>query len=296
MNEARILLFGKDGQVGWELERALAPLGKVLAVGRAEADLADASRLADLVVQVKPALVINAAAYTAVDRAESEPELANQINAVAPGVLAAAAHNVGAWLIHFSTDYVFDGAKRTPYLETDPTNPLGVYGRTKLAGERAVDAVGGRYLIFRLGWIYGLRGHNFLLTMQRQARERAELRVVNDQFGSPTWSRVIAEAMTPVTRRLLMGDAPDNLKGVYHLTCAGQTSWHGFASRIVDQMPESERVTRTVTSIATTDYVTAARRPAWSVLDCSRFQNQFGLRLPEWEETLERALASSQHW
>lgn len=291
MNAPRILLIGKNGQVGWELERALASLGTVLAVGRSEVDVTDAARLADFVAQVKPALIINAAAYTAVDRAESEPELAHQINAVAPGVLATAAQRVGAWLIHFSTDYVFDGTKRSPYLETDATNPLGVYGRTKLAGELAVAAAGGRHLIFRLSWVYGLRGHNFLLTMQRLARERAELSVVNDQFGSPTWSRAIAEAVTPITQRLLTGEASDNMSGVYHLACAGQTSWHDFASRIVEQLPESERKARTVIPIPTAEYPTPAKRPAWSVLDCSKLQRTFGIQLPHWEPTLQRAIA-----
>jgi dTDP-4-dehydrorhamnose reductase len=290
MNEARILLFGKRGQVGWELERTLAPLGTVLAVGRAEADLTDGGKLAGLVADVRPSLIINAAAYTAVDRAESEPELARQINAVAPGVLAAAADKAGAWLIHFSTDYVFDGTRRRPYVETDLPNPLGVYGRTKLAGEQAVQAAVQRHLIFRLSWVYALRGHNFLLTMQRLAREHAELRVVNDQFGAPTWSRVIAEAVTAVAQRLLAGEASGDLPGIYHLACAGQTSWHGFASRIVERMPASARRARAVIPIATTEYPTPAQRPAWSVLDCSKLQRTFGIQLPDWEAALQRAL------
>lgn len=291
MKGARILLLGKNGQVGWELDRLLAPLGSVLAVGRTEADLTNPRRLTDLVMEVKPALVINAAAYTAVDRAESEPELARQINAIAPGVLAAAAHRVGAWLIHFSTDYVFDGLKRRPYLESDATNPLSVYGRTKLAGERAVQTEGPRHLIFRLSWVYGLRGQNFLLTMRRLARERSELRVVNDQFGAPTWSRAIAEAVTQIAQQLIAGEIPNHLGGIYHLACGGQTSWHDFAARIIDQMPESERKVRDVISIPTADYPTPAQRPAWSVLDCTKLEHTFGVRLPDWESTLQRALA-----
>ena len=292
MNERPILVLGKSGQVGWELQRTLAPLGNVIAVGRQEMDLADSDKLVRLVADLKPSLIFNAAAYTAVDRAESEPHLARAINAVAPGVLAEAADKVGAWLIHFSTDYVFDGAQRRPYLETDAPNPLGVYGQTKLAGERAVQAAGGRHLIFRLSWLYGTRGHNFLLTMQRLARERAELRVVNDQIGAPTWARVIAQALVPVTERLLAGEASGGVEGVYHLACAGQTSWHGFASRIIEQIPEMQRKARTVTPVTTADYPTPARRPAWSVLDCARFENRFGLRLPEWGLALQRALES----
>ena len=292
MNERRILVLGKNGQVGWELLRTLALLGDMVAVGRQEVDLTDADKLARLVADLKPFLVVNAAAYTAVDRAESEPQLAHTINAVAPAVLASAARKTGAWLIHFSTDYVFDGAKGCPYLETDVPNPLGVYGRTKLEGERAVQAAGGRYLIFRLGWVYGLRGHNFLLTMQRLAREREELRVVNDQFGAPTWSRLVAEAMVPILRRLLGGDVASDVDGIFHLTCAGQTSWHGFASRIVERMPESERKARMVTPIATADYPTPAQRPSWSVLDCAKVQRTFGVRLPQWEHALELALES----
>lgn len=292
MNTARILLLGKNGQVGGELERALAPLGMVLAMGRAEADFTDIRRLEELVARVKPALVINAAAYTDVDRAESEPELAHQINAAAPGVLAAAAHRAGAWLIHFSTDYVFDGLMRSPYSETDVTNPLGVYGRTKLDGEHAVQAVGGRHLIFRLSWVYGQRGHNFLLTMQRLARESSELRVVNDQFGAPTWSRVIAEAVAPISQRILVGEIQNTLGGTYHLSCAGQTSWYEFASRIIAQMPESERQARKVIPIPSSEYLTPAKRPPWSVLDCSKFERVFGVSLPDWERALQRALAS----
>lgn len=292
MNKRPILVLGRNGQVGWELCRSLAPLGDVVAIGRQEMDLTDADRLARLVADVGPSLVVNAAAYTAVDRAESEPELAHKINAVAPGVLAEAAHRFGAWLIHFSTDYVFDGTKRSPYLETDAPNPLGVYGRTKLEGERAVQAVGGRHLIFRLGWVYGVRGQNFLLTMQRLAREREELRVVDDQIGTPTWSHLVAEAMGPIVQRLLDGDVSGDVDGIYHLSCAGQTSWHGFASRIIEQMPEVQRKARTVTPISTADYPTPAKRPTWSVLDGSKVQSTFGIRLPHWERALQSALES----
>jgi dTDP-4-dehydrorhamnose reductase len=292
MNPPCILLLGKNGQVGWELRRTLAPLGRVVAVDYPEVDFADAAALTRLVADLKPALVVNAAAYTAVDRAESEPDRAHQINAVAPGVLAEAACRADAWFIHFSTDYVFDGAKRTPYVETDAPNPLGVYGRSKLAGDQAVQASGARHLIFRLCWVYGARGQNFMLTIQRLARERELLRVVNDQFGTPTWSRAIAEAVSPISHRVLNDAAMVGAGGVYHLACAGATSWHGFASRIVELMPEAQRKAREVQGIPTSEYPTSTRRPASSVLDCSRLQRTFGIQLPDWEDALRLVVES----
>lgn len=292
MNERCILVLGKDGQVGGELCRSLAPFGNIVAMGRHEVDLAETDKLARLVADIKPQVVFNAAAYTAVDRAESEPEEAHKINAIAPGVLAEAAGKVGAWFIHFSTDYVFDGALRRLYLESDAPNPLNVYGQSKLAGERAVQAAGGRHLIFRLSWVYGTRGNNFLLTLQRLARERDTLQVVNDQIGAPTWSRLIAEAMAQLSQRLLSRNVPDDVAGLYHLACGGQTSWHGFASRIMEQMPASQRRVRAITPISTAEYPTPARRPAWSVLDCSKVERVFDLRLPHWEDALRRVLTS----
>lgn len=290
MERPHILLIGKNGQVGWELCRTLAPLARLTALGRPEIDLTEPAATRALVRQTRPDLVLNAAAYTAVDRAESDAETAHRINAVAPGALSEAAREVGAWIIHFSTDYVFDGAKREPYVETDAPNPLGVYGRTKLAGDEAVRAANPRHLIFRLCWVYGTRGQNFLLTIRRLARERETLRVVSDQFGCPTWSRLIAEAVALALRQVLTDADAARFAGTYHLAAGGHTNWHTFASRIVELMPPSERRCREVQAISTAEYPTPARRPAWSVLDCGKLKRTFGLELPDWEEGLRLAV------
>ena len=290
MQQPKILLIGKNGQVGWELQRTLAALGQVLAVDYPEIDLTDAAAGRALVLENRPAVVINAAAYTAVDKAESEPRLAEQINSAAPRVLAEAAKQTGALMVHYSTDYVFDGAKSTPYLETDSPNPLGVYGQTKLAGDQAVRAAGGDHLIFRLCWVYGARGQNFLLTIRRLACERETLRVVSDQFGCPTWSRLVAEATTLALRQVLAAREASVFNGTYHLAAGGATSWHGFASRIVESIPEAERRCRQVAAIPATEYPTPAKRPAYSVLDCGKLQKTFGLQLPVWEECLRLVL------
>lgn len=290
MDRPKILLIGKNGQVGWELRRTLAPVGQVLAVDYPEIDLTDAAAARQLVLENKPAVVINAAAFTAVDKAETETRTPQQINGVAPGVLAEAAKQVGALMVHYSTDYVFDGAKTTPYVETDLPKPLGVYGRSKLAGDEGVRAAGGNHLIFRLCWVYGTRGQNFLLTMQRLARERETLRVVGDQFGCPTWSRLIAEATTQALRQVLVAPEASVFNGTYHLAASDSTSWHGFASRIVEWMPVSERRCREVVAITTADYPTPAKRPAYSVLDCGKLEKVFGIQLPGWEECLRLVL------
>lgn len=290
MDQPGILLIGKNGQVGWELRRTLAPVGNVVAVDYPEIDLTDAAAARRLVLENKPAVVINAAAYTAVDKAESDSPTARLLNGVAPGILAEAARQVGALMVHYSTDYVFDGTKDTPYLETDPPNPLGVYGRTKLEGDEAVRAAGGRHLIFRLCWVYGARGQNFMLTMQRLARERDTLRVVSDQIGCPTWSRLIAETTTQALRQVWQSPDAERFDGTYHLAAGGQTSWHGFASRIVELMPEKDRRCQAVVPITTAEYPTPARRPAYSVLGCDKLQRTFGLRLPDWEAGLKLVL------
>lgn len=284
----KILLLGKNGQVGWELQRTLAPLGELTSFGSTELNFTNADALRETVLASGADLVVNAAAYTAVDKAESERELAEKINGVAPGVIAAAARDLGAWFVHYSTDYVFDGTKNEPYLETDAPNPVGVYGQSKLRGEKEVQQVSGKFVIFRLAWVYGLRGHNFLLTMQRLAREGKNLRVVSDQLGSPTWSRMIAEGTSSVATSLLSGKSATS--GIYHLTSGGVTSWHGFASRIVESMPETERRTQSVQPIPTSDYPTPARRPAYSVLDCAKVRDAFGVQLPAWDEALALAL------
>ncbi len=286
----KILLIGQNGQVGWELRRTLAPLAEVVAVDYPEINFTDTPALRRFVAATNPSVVVNAAAYTAVDKAETETEVCRQVNALAPGVLAEAAKKAGALMVHYSTDYIFDGAKTSPYAETDAPNPLGAYGRSKLEGDRAVKASGADHLIFRLCWVYGARGQNFMLTMQRLARERETLRVVDDQFGCPTWSRMIAEATALVLKQVLAGADRSAYNGEYHLAASGQTNWHEFASRIIEWMPEAERKCRVVEKITTAEYPTPAKRPAFSALDCGKLQKTFGLRLPNWEASLRQVL------
>lgn len=290
MNPPNILVIGKIGQVGWELRRTLAPLGRLVCVDYPEVDLTDGTSIRKWVRDAAPAVVVNAAAYTAVDKAETEPDRCRQINAVAPGILAEEAKKLGALLVHYSTDYVFDGTKRTPYIEEDAPNPLGVYGRSKLAGDQAVQQAGGRHLIFRLCWVYGARGQNFLLTIMRLAREREKLRVVGDQAGCPTWSRMIAETTALALKQALAASEPGALTGVYHLAASGQTTWHGFTQAIVDLMPPENRKCQVVEAITTPEYPTPARRPAYSVLSCEKLKRTFGLQLPEWKQSLEQVL------
>ncbi|HEX5093920.1 MAG TPA: dTDP-4-dehydrorhamnose reductase [Burkholderiales bacterium] len=270
----RILLTGATGQVGWELRRTLAPLGEVRAFDRYGLDLADAPPLAAAVRALQPDVIVNAAAYTAVDKAESERDLAFAVNATAPRVLAEEAKRIGAMLVHYSTDYVFDGEKASPYVEDDPAQPINVYGESKLAGERAIRASGCRHLILRTSWVYGPRGKNFYLTMRRLAKERPALRVVDDQTGAPTSSLAIAAA----TPRLL----EKGTEGLYHMAAAGETTWCGFARVIL----ERAGLATPVVGIPTKDYPTPARRPRNSRLDCSRLKAASGVALPPWEEQL----------
>lgn len=282
----RILLTGVNGQVGWELQRTLAPLGDVFAADRGLLDLADTAGIRRSVDALAPDLIVNPAAYTAVDQAESEPGLAHAINAVAPGELAAC----GIPLVHFSTDYVFDGRKSDAYTEADAPKPMSVYGASKLDGERAIQREGGAHLILRTSWVYGMRGRNFLLTMQRLARERDILSVVDDQFGAPTWSRLIAEATALTVARWL--DRADRIatSGVYHLSCGGRTSWHGFAEAILaDQAKRAEHQARLM-AIPTAGYPTPAKRPANSQLNCDKLADTFGIRLPDWDAALALCL------
>lgn len=285
----RILLTGKDGQVGWELRRTLAPLGEVLAFSRAELDLADSAALRARVRSTRPDWIVNAAAYTAVDRAEQEEPLALAINGTAPGVLAEEAARLGAGLVHISTDYVFAGDKPSAYLESDPTGPLSAYGRTKLAGEQQVRAAGARAWIFRTSWVYAPRGKNFLLTILRLAGERPRLRVVADQIGAPTSARMIAQTIAA----FIAGRAnrADSAGGTFHLTAAGQTSWHGFAEQIVKGGAQRGLCAPVaVDPISTAEYPLPARRPANSVLGHDRLSEAFGLRLPDWLAGLELCL------
>jgi dTDP-4-dehydrorhamnose reductase len=282
----RILLTGVNGQVGWELQRTLAPLGEVVAADRSRLDLSDTAGIRRSVAAIAPDLIVNPAAYTAVDKAESEPDLAHAINAAAPGEVAAC----GIPLVHFSTDYVFDGRKPGAYTEADAPNPLGVYGASKLAGEEAVARAGIPHLILRTSWVYGLRGRNFLLTMQKLARERDSLSVVDDQFGAPTWSRLIAEATALAVARWL--DRPDltATTGVYHLTCGGRTSWHGFTAAILAHLAASDAKLARLVAIPSSGYPTPAARPANSQLDCRKLADTFGVRLPDWEQALALCL------
>jgi dTDP-4-dehydrorhamnose reductase len=289
----RTLLIGKNGQVAWELRRALAPLTRLTTLGSPELDLACPDSIRQAVHSAQPQIIVNAAAYTAVDKAESEPDLAMKINGAAPGILAEEAKKTGALLVHYSTDYVFDGTKCEPYLETDVPNPLGSYGRSKLAGEQAVLAVAGPHLVFRLSWVYGARGKNFLLTILRLAAEREVLRVVNDQIGCPTWSRLVAEATTLALARFLTDGDRAALAGVYHLASSGVTSWHGFAEAILTLMPAEKRKCAAVTPITTAEYPMPARRPAYSVLGCDKLERTFGLRLPHWEVSLNQVIEDS---
>jgi dTDP-4-dehydrorhamnose reductase len=294
-----LLLIGQEGQVAWELRRTLACLGRVIALGRATQpalDLLQPDTLRHTLREIRPDIIVNAAAYTAVDKAESEPDAAQGINAEAVGILAEEVRAMGIGLVHYSTDYVFSGMADRPYVEDDPTDPLGVYGRSKLAGEEAIRAAGVPHLILRTAWVYGRRGQNFLLTMLRLMREREQLGIVADQFGAPTWSRLIAEAtalMLVASRRdgrLELGDA----SGTYHLTCQGQTSWHGFAEAIRQTGLERGLLDATAAKlkpITTSDYPTPARRPGYSVLSNRKLQNRFGLVLPDWRDALELCLA-----
>jgi dTDP-4-dehydrorhamnose reductase len=278
----RILLTGKNGQVGWELARTLPALGEVFATDRSTLDLANVDQIRRVVREVKPDVIVNAAAYTAVDKAEAEREVAMRINGLALGTLADEAKRLGALLVHYSTDYVFDGEKGAPYVEQDQPRPLSVYGETKLAGERAIKASGCRHVILRTSWVYSHRGHNFLLTILRLAREGKPLRVVDDQRGAPTAARDLAAVSTAMLGRKVTPE------GMYHATAAGQTTWHGFAS-------EALRLTMarvSVEAISSADYPFAAKRPRYSVLDCSLLSRSFGLpAIGDWRTRLSALIA-----
>lgn len=281
----KILLIGKNGQVGWELQRTLAPLGSIIALGHGDMDLADPDSIRDNIRKSHPDLIVNAAAYTAVDKAETEPELAMNVNGIAPGIMAREAAAIGAAILHYSTDYVFDGAKPDPYLENGITNPLGVYGRTKLAGEDAVRASGAAHLIFRTSWVYGVRGHNFLHTILRLAKERDELRIVDDQIGAPTWSRMIAETTALALAQCPSLEALSEKSGTYHLTSRGSTSWHGFAKAILETFSPEKKPE--LTPIPTSSYPLPAARPKNSVLSNDKLQRAFGIAIPQWDACLE---------
>lgn len=291
----KILLTGRSGQVGYELERSLQGLGEIAALDRTQIDLADPDSVRSVIRNIRPDLIVNPAAYTAVDKAESEIGLALRINGEAPGVMAEEAKKLGAAMIHYSTDYVFDGSKNGPYTEDDAPNPVNAYGRSKLVGERAIAACGIPHLIFRTSWVYGMRGNNFLLTVQRLAQEHDELRIVNDQHGAPTWCRTIADTTAHVVASLCAGDnnlgIDQNLwrakSGVYHLTAQGQTTWYGFAQTIVANKSIYRKPV--VTPIKTQEYPLPAKRPSNSVLCCERLMRTF-CRLPTWDNALRLCL------
>lgn len=293
MKPRRILLTGASGQVGYELARSLQCAGEVIALDRNGMDLSDLDQVRSVIRELKPDLIVNPAAYTAVDQAEREPELAMRINGVAPGVMAEEAARLGAAMIHYSTDYVYSGAKETPYTEADPTAPLNVYGRTKLAGEEAIRAAGIPHLILRTSWVYGMRGKNFLLTIMRLARERDALRIVSDQHGAPTWCRTIADATATIVTQAGAdwndGNDADAAQwwerhsGVYHLAAQGRTTWHGFAEVILRHPSVASTVP--VYPIAASEYPVPAQRPVSSVMSCELLMSRF-CRLPRWDHAL----------
>ena len=293
----KILLFGKGGQVGWELQRSLAVLGEVVALDFSSVGLcgnfADLAGLAATIRQVAPDVIVNAAAHTAVDKAESEPDLARTLNALAPGVLADEAQRLGAWLVHYSTDYVFDGSGNTPWRETDATGPLSVYGQTKLEGEQAVARCT-RHLIFRTSWVFAARGGNFAKTMLRLAREREQLSVIADQFGAPTGAELLADVTAHALRSVLSEPESSRLAGLYHLVAAGETSWHGFACHVLERAQARGQTLKAgpanVLAIGTADYPTPAKRPFNSRLDTTRLRTAFGLHLPDWRIGVDRML------
>ncbi|WP_137819720.1 dTDP-4-dehydrorhamnose reductase [Pseudomonas sp. 2FG] len=279
----RILITGRHGQVARELQLTLDGTAEVIALGREQLDLSDSAQIRRQVRSLCPELIINAAAYTAVDQAESEPEQAFALNATAPGVLAEEAAALGVPLIHYSTDYVFDGSKPSPYQEDDAPNPLGVYGQSKLAGEQAIQAVGGAHLILRTSWVYSLHGRNFLLTMQRLLQEREELRVVDDQIGAPTWAGSIAQATAQLIERWQQGNPH---WGTYHFSCQGETSWFGLASAIAERLKAEGKPYARLVPIPSSAYPTPAPRPLNSRLACTRLQADWGVVLPDWHAAL----------
>lgn len=289
----RILLTGSKGQVGRALQQTLAQLGQVTALDRHALDLADRDAICKTVRECRPELIINAAAYTAVDRAETEADLAMAVNGVAPGVLAEEAKRLGARLVHYSTDYVFDGSKPTPYSEADTPNPLNVYGKTKLAGEEAIRATGVAHHILRTSWVYAAEGANFLNTILRLAKERPELRIVDDQTGAPTWARAIADLTAQILAAGLRGEDPRH--GLYHLTATGAVTWFGFAQAILAEVQKTPgRTVPRLIPITTAEYPLPARRPANSRLDTSRLTETFGIRPAPWQEMLAQCLQEKQ--
>ena len=290
-----ILVIGKNGQVGWELQRALLPVGDIIAVDRARLDLTDSNSIRSVIHETQPDIIVNAAAYTAVDKAEEEHELAYQINAIAPKTIAEEAKKINALLIHYSTDYVFNGRKDSPYEESDTPDPINIYGVSKLAGEQAIQKSGCQYLILRTSWVFSARAHNFLLSILRLSKEKPELNIVADQHGSPTSAHFIADATAKIisqTNRELKQDSFTS--GIYNLVSSGSTSWHGFASAIIalaqKTLPDADFVTSIVQAITTTEYPTPAKRPMNSRLSTKALTDRFGIHPPDWSEQMSLCL------
>ncbi len=290
----KILLLGKNGQVGWELQRSLSVLGELVALDRHSTpcgDLSQPEALAQTVRTLRPKVIVNAAAHTAVDKAEGEPERARMLNARAPAALAQAAHETGAWLVHYSTDYVFDGCGARAWQEGDATGPLGVYGQTKLEGEQAIALSGCQHLIFRTSWVYAARGSNFAKTMLRLAQERERLTVIDDQHGAPTSAELIADVTAHAIRNAVQQPA---LSGLYHLVAGGETTWHGYASHVIararERRPELDWKVGEIAAVPTSAFPTPARRPLNSRMDTRKLQQAFGLTLPHWQQGVDRLL------
>ncbi len=294
----KVLLFGKGGLVGWELQRSLAPLGEIVALDHDSTDycgnFSNLAGLAETVRVVKPDLIVNAAAYTAVDRAEGELELVRTLNASAPGVLAREANRIGAWLVHYSTDYVFDGSGNQPWVETDTPAPLNVYGQTKLEGERLIQLNCPQHLIFRTSWVYAARGANFAKTMLRLAQERERLTVIDDQFGAPTGAELLADVTAHAIRHVVQRPTD---AGLYHLTATGETSWYLYAKYVLDQVQKAQTaikiIANEVVPVSASAFATAARRPHNSRLDTRKLQTAFGLSLPPWQNGVARMLTET---
>ena len=300
----KIVLFGANGQVGWELQRSLGPLGELVALDRHSTelcgDLADLKGIADTVRLLAPDVIVNAAAYTAVDKAESDVEAAHLVNAAAPGVLAEAANAAGAWLVHYSTDYVFDGSGSKPWVETDPTGPLNVYGRTKLEGEQRIVSQCANYLVFRTSWVYAARGGNFAKTMLRLAQERDTLNVINDQFGAPTGADLIADVTAHTIAQVMAKaqvDRLSDLAGVYHLAAGDETTWFEYAKYVLAQSLLAQAAPEIIVSklnpVASSAFPTAAQRPGNSRLNTAKLQATFGLSLPPWQQGVNRMLSET---
>ena len=291
----KTVLIGKNGQLGWEFQRTLPPLGEVVSLGRDELDVADHHAVQKTLIELRPNLIINASAYTDVDLAETQIELATNINAIAPGVMAETTRNINAVFIHYSTDYVFDGKHNTPYTEDDPTNPLNIYGKSKLMGEENIKQSGDAYLILRTSWVYSLRGNSFVNKVLGWSRKNKTLKVVSDQVSSPTWARMLAESTTHaiITNKANLLDILRESRGIYHLAGGGYASRYEWAKLIVANDPKrTEQLVQTIEPAPSSDFSTPAMRPLFSALDCTKFSRTFSIHLPTWEESLQQAMTA----